>query len=85
MSHLAWIFTGTFGLSWLQKTNKIVKMLENKSGYYQKHYDVNPAGNHMFKVNNRNTRTRYGICSKLTIKTHISHLALVFLVLTLSM
>ena len=23
----------------------------------------------MFKVNNRNTRTRYEICSKLTIKT----------------
>ena len=28
-----------------------------------------PAGNHMFKVNNRNTRTRYEICSKLAIKT----------------
>ena len=27
-----------------------------------------PAGNNMFKVNNRNTRTRCGICSKLTIK-----------------
>ena len=26
------------------------------------------AGNYMFKVNNRNTRTRCGICSKLTIK-----------------
>ena len=60
-----------------------------------------PAGNHMFKVNNRNTRKRCEICSKLTIKTpeqrqwrrsgvfivnfeHISHLALVFLLLTLS-
>ena len=29
----------------------------------------NPAGNCMFKVNNRNTRTRCEICSKLTIKT----------------
>ena len=55
----------------------------------------------MFKVNNRNTRTRCEICSKLTIKTpercqwrrsglfivnyeHISHLVLVFLLLTLS-
>ena len=55
----------------------------------------------MFKVNNRNTRTRCRICSKLTIKTperrywrrsgvfivnfkQISHLALVFLLLTLS-
>ena len=28
----------------------------------------NPAGNYMFKVNNRNTRTRCEICSKLTIK-----------------
>ena len=28
-----------------------------------------PAGIYMFKVNNRNTRTRYEICSKLTIKT----------------
>ena len=28
-----------------------------------------PVGNYMFKFNNRNTRTRYLICSKLTIKT----------------
>ena len=28
-----------------------------------------PVGNYMLKVNNRNTRTRYEICSKLTIKT----------------
>ena len=34
------------------------------------HRKVNqPASNHMFKVNNRNTRTRCKICSKLTIKT----------------
>ena len=36
-----------------------------------------PAGNYMFKVNNRNTRTRCEICSKLTIKTpqrrHMRH------------
>ena len=31
--------------------------------------DYYPAGNCMFKVNNRNTRTRCEICSKLTIKT----------------
>ena len=52
-----------------------------------------PAGNYMFKVNNRNTRTRCEICSKLTIKIperchwrikHISHLVLVCLLLTLS-
>ena len=58
-----------------------------------------PAGNYMFKVNNRNTRTRCEICSKLTIKKndawrhsgifivnfeHISHLVLVLPLLTLS-
>ena len=31
-------------------------------------YERFPAGNYMFKVNNRNTRTRCEICSKLTIK-----------------
>ena len=34
-----------------------------------------PAGNCMFKVNNRNTRTRCEICSKLTIKTPERRLA----------
>ena len=28
----------------------------------------NPPGNYMFKVNNRNTRRRFEICSKLTLK-----------------
>ena len=28
-----------------------------------------PAGIHLLKINNRNTRTRCEICSKLTIKT----------------
>ena len=37
-----------------------------------------PAGNYMFKVNNRNTRTRCETCS------HLSHLVLEFLLLTLS-
>ena len=36
---------------------------------YFKHIRNFPAGNYMFKVNNRNTRTRCEICSKLTIKT----------------
>ena len=64
-----------------------------------KHVKGNPAGNYMFKVNNKNTRTRFEICSKLTKKTpelvfcsgvfmvnfeHISHLILVSLLLTLS-
>ena len=60
-----------------------------------------PAGNRILKVNNKNTRIRCEICSKLTIKTpqrhhwrrsgvfivnfeHISHLVLLFLLLTLS-
>ena len=56
-----------------------------------------PAGNYLLKVNNRSTRARCEICSKLTIKTperrlvfivnfeYTSHLALVFLLLTLNM
>ena len=32
---------------------------------FDKHY---PAGNYMFKVNNRNTGTRCEICPKLAIK-----------------
>ena len=41
----------------------------------------------MFKVNNRNTRTWYAIYSKLTRINfeHISHLAVVFPMLTLNM
>ena len=62
---------------------------------------VFPVGIYLLKVNTRNTRTRCEICSKLTIKTperrwhrsgvfivnfeHISHLVLVFLLLTLNM
>ena len=42
----------------------------------------NPAGNYIFKVNYRNTRTRYEICLTLT---GISHLVVVFLLLTLNM
>ena len=30
---------------------------------------MDPAGNYMFKVINRNTRKRFEICSKLTKKT----------------
>ena len=58
---------------------------------------VNPADIYLLKVNNRNGRTRCKTCSKLTIKTpegsglfivnfeHISHLVLLFLLLTLIM
>ena len=59
-----------------------------------------PAGIFLLKINNRNIRIRYEIYSKLTIKAperrywllsgvvnfkHISHLVLVFLLLTLNM
>ena len=59
----------------------------------------NPANIYSFKVNNRNTKMKYEICSKLTINApecgsnsgvfiltfeHISHLFLVFLSLTLN-
>ena len=42
--------------------------------------EVFPAGNCMFKVNNRNTWTRCKICSKLTIKTPEQPLSGVFTV-----
>ena len=51
-------------------------------------HNTSPAGNYMFKVNNRNTRTRCETCSKLFFILnfeHISHLILVFLLLTLNM
>ena len=39
-----------------------------------------PVGIYQFKVNNRNTRTRCDICSKLIVNfEHISHLVLMFL------
>ena len=33
------------------------------------HLSYNPANTYLFKVNNRNTRKRYEICLKITIKT----------------
>ena len=57
-------------------------------------WQINPVGIYLFKVNNRITRTRCEICSKLTIKIsfdvfivnfeHISRLVLLFLLLTVS-
>ena len=51
---------------------------------------VLPAGIYLLKINYRNTRTRYEICTKLTIKItvtlkNVSHLILVFLLLNLNM
>ena len=72
-----------------------------KMGKISGAYGPFPVGIYLFKVNNKSTRTKCEICSKLTIKTperrqwrrsgvlfvnfeHISHLALVFLLLTLN-
>ena len=41
---------------------------EKKISVHLIEFKTFPAGNDMFKVNNRNTRTRCEICSKLTIK-----------------
>ena len=46
-------------------------------------YD-SPAGNYMFKVNNRNTRTWCETCSKLTIKLLAIGVVLLTLLLTLN-
>ena len=35
----------------------------------QERREYNPVGIYLLKVNNRNTRSRYEICSKSTIKT----------------
>ena len=40
---------------------KLINISRSKMKYH-------PAGNYMFKVNNKITRTRCEICSKLTIK-----------------
>ena len=50
-----------------QRTQPNIKVLVSKNNPIAQH--TYPAGNYMFKVNNRNTRTRCEICSKLTIKT----------------
>ena len=73
----------------------IVVILLSFRNRFVEEIDCYPAGNNIFKVNNRNTKTKCEICSKLTIKIperrifivnfeHISYLVLVFLLLTLS-
>ena len=55
--------------------NRKLHFLRNH-GYFSEHpqatactKNYDPAGIYLLKVNNRNTRTRCEICSKLTIKT----------------
>ena len=102
---------------WLQNANIIVSLYKLLFKRYTRGQNIKefalcscsfqcksavfPAGNYMFKINSRNTRTSFEICSKLTIKIpqrrqwrrygiftvnfeHISHLVLVFLLLTMS-
>ena len=40
---------------------------------YSEHLGTLPAGICLLKVNNKNTKTRYEICSKLTIKIREQH------------
>ena len=73
------------------------KRFYDKKIHYECPTGSYPAGIFLFKVYNRNTRTKCEICSQLKIKTperrqnnfivnfeHTSHLALVFLSLTLN-
>ena len=50
-------------------TNGFTKNTSCKNLVFIKLDCRNPAGIYLLKVNNRNTRTRCEICSKLTIKT----------------
>ena len=46
----------------------------SRPGYTNKNYwTLQPSSSYLFKVNNRNTRTRCAICSKLTINTPEQH------------
>ena len=60
-----------------------MELLKFRRFPYQKRLNMNPAGNYMFKVKNKNIRTRCEICSKLTIKAperHHWHCSGVFIV-----
>ena len=45
------------------------RLVETQIKTHQSTVTSHPDGNYMFKVDNRNTRARCKICSKLTIKT----------------
>ena len=42
---------------------------KTKSKFFPSKRKINPVGIYLLKGNNRNTRARYELCSKLTIKT----------------
>ena len=75
------------------KTKKEERVISYSFKQSSRHYIYFPAGNYMFKANNRSTRARCEMCSKSKSNTlgafivnfeHILHLVLVFLLLTLS-
>ena len=84
------LFSLFFHLGWFGEKEDLPNILVSTSPDL-----VFPAGIYLFKVNSRNTRTRFEICSKSTIKTpedasrcsgvFISYLVLAFLLLTLNM
>ena len=58
---------------------------ENQKSQLKLFHVTSTASNYLFKVNDRNTRTRSEICSKLTIKTpERRRIVLVSLFLTLN-
>ena len=64
---------------WITKCDGIIKCGGTRVFLFPKVvFNLKTIGNYMFKVNNRNTRIKCGICSKLIIKT------LLILLLTLS-
>ena len=104
-SHEIYYINTTTAFNYFRQTITIDRLEINKSFLYQFYFyrchsfnQAIPANIYLFKVNNRNTRKRCEICSKLTIKTperrrfgvffanfeHISHFFLVFLLLTLN-
>ena len=50
-------------------TNYMIGHGKSIKNHFKNSSSYSPPGNYMFRVNNRNTRTRCEICSKLTIKT----------------
>ena len=51
------------------KSSKAFSVSLNRKGYQMLDSNDCSTDNYMFKVNNRNNKTRCKICSKLTIKT----------------
>ena len=63
---LKWGALALMSMIFFIKVNRANLLLFN---FTKKAVRIIPVGNYMFKVNNRNTRTRCEICSMLTIKT----------------